>query len=195
MFSAEQGVDLRITMSGKTSWPEAARRCELLSLRHRHRLLRQFPKEIQPADSAMQPPYPIFSSVIKLNGYSPALTPKGLPKDWNLSPKKNRIRKGKISEDCHVCHLCQYCHQESGRKRKQAISAICEDCHVCHLCHLCHLWRLLLCILLCRASMESLPCLEDDHNKLNKKKQECASLLERTRWSMHGLSRDGNVEV
>jgi len=24
MFSAEQGVDLHITMSGKTSWPEAA---------------------------------------------------------------------------------------------------------------------------------------------------------------------------
>ena len=40
----------------------------------------------------MQPPYPIFSSVIKLNEYSPALT-QGLPKDWNLSPKKNRIRK------------------------------------------------------------------------------------------------------
>ena len=45
-----------------------------------------------------------------------ALTPNGLPKDWNLSPKKNRIRK-----------------------RKQAISAISQDCHVCHLCHLCHL--------------------------------------------------------
>ena len=24
MFSAEQGMDLHITMSGKTSWPEAA---------------------------------------------------------------------------------------------------------------------------------------------------------------------------
>ena len=172
-------------------------RCELLSLRHRHRLLRQFQKEIQPAVSAMQPPYPIFSSVIKLNEYSPALT-QGLPKDWNLSPKKNRIRRGKISEDCHVCHrcqccdqesgkiyedgqvchLCQCCDQESGRKRKQAISAICDDCHVCHLCHL---WRLLLCVLLYRASMESLPCLEDDHNKLNKTKTKSAHLCWRER--------------
>jgi hypothetical protein len=56
MFSAEEGGDLRITMSCKTSWPEAARRCELLSLRHRHRLLRHFLKEIQPAVSAVHPP-------------------------------------------------------------------------------------------------------------------------------------------
>jgi hypothetical protein len=31
----------------------------------------------------------------KLNEYSLALTPNGLPKDWTLSPKKNQNRKRK----------------------------------------------------------------------------------------------------
>ena len=87
----------------------------------------------------------------KLNEYSAALTPNGLQKDSNLSPKKYR-----------------------NRKRKQAISAQVdidranED-------------RLVLCVLLYRASMETLSCLVDDHSNRNQNKNKSAHRCWRAR--------------
>ena len=105
----------------------------------------------------------------KLNEYSPALTPNGLPKDWTLSPKKNQ-----------------------NRKRKQAISA---RFHI----HRAYEDRLVLCVLLYRASMETLSCLEDDHSNLNKKKprmrigageNEMEDAWSVKRWKCRGMNQD-----